>query len=46
LVLYATEVATARIEAHQVLRRLDLYEKRAQRASGLTLPDRKRRCRM
>ena len=28
--------------AHEVLRRLDLYDKRAQRASSLTLPDRKR----
>ncbi|MGA9279818.1 MAG: ABC transporter ATP-binding protein, partial [Pseudolabrys sp.] len=28
--------------AGEVLRQLDLYDKRAQRASGLTLPDRKR----
>ena len=32
----------ARAHAHEVLRRLDLYDKRAQRASSLTLPDRKR----
>ncbi|HEX2538732.1 MAG TPA: ATP-binding cassette domain-containing protein, partial [Pseudolabrys sp.] len=32
----------ARTHAHEVLRRLDLYDKRAQRASSLTLPDRKR----
>ena len=32
----------ARGHAHDVLRRLDLYDKRAQRASALTLPDRKR----
>jgi branched-chain amino acid transport system ATP-binding protein len=35
-------VAGARTHAHEVLRRLDLYDKRAQRASALTLPDRKR----
>ena len=35
-------VAEARNRAHEVLRRLDLYDKRFQRASGLTLPDRKR----
>ncbi len=28
--------------AHEVLRRLDLFDKRSQRASSLTLPDRKR----
>ncbi|HZT24531.1 MAG TPA: ABC transporter ATP-binding protein [Pseudolabrys sp.] len=33
---------TARAHAHDVLRRLDLYDKRAQRAAALTLPDRKR----
>ena len=33
---------TARIYAHEMLRRLDLYDKRLQRASALTLPDRKR----
>jgi branched-chain amino acid transport system ATP-binding protein len=32
----------ARRLAHEVLRRLDLYDKRGQRASSLTLPDRKR----
>jgi len=32
----------ARAHAHAVLRRLDLYDKRSQRASALTLPDRKR----
>ncbi len=35
-------VAEARTHAHDVLRRLELYDKRAQAASGLTLPDRKR----
>jgi branched-chain amino acid transport system ATP-binding protein len=35
-------VAAAREHAHDVLRRLDLYQKRSQRASSLTLPDRKR----
>jgi branched-chain amino acid transport system ATP-binding protein len=35
-------VRDARARAHEVLRRLDLYDKRGQRASGLTLPDRKR----
>jgi branched-chain amino acid transport system ATP-binding protein len=40
--LHAPDVATAREEAGEVLRRLDLYDKRAQRASSLTLPDRKR----
>jgi branched-chain amino acid transport system ATP-binding protein len=35
-------VAEARAHAHEVLRRLDLYDKRAQRALALTLPDRKR----
>ncbi|MDO9413321.1 MAG: ABC transporter ATP-binding protein [Pseudolabrys sp.] len=37
-----TSVTDARTHAHEVLRRLDLYDKRAQRASSLTLPDRKR----
>ncbi|MEI7803892.1 MAG: ABC transporter ATP-binding protein [Hyphomicrobiales bacterium] len=40
--LHRPHVETARERAHEVLRRLDLYDKRAQRASGLTLPDRKR----
>jgi branched-chain amino acid transport system ATP-binding protein len=35
-------VSDARAHAHEVLRRLDLYDKRGQRASSLTLPDRKR----
>lgn len=35
-------VPDARAHAHEVLRRLDLYDKRVQRASSLTLPDRKR----
>ena len=35
-------VAAARAHAHDVLRRLDLYDKRHQLASALTLPDRKR----
>ncbi|MBI1204537.1 MAG: ATP-binding cassette domain-containing protein [Rhodopseudomonas sp.] len=35
-------VIDARAHAQDVLRRLDLYDKRAQRASSLTLPDRKR----
>jgi branched-chain amino acid transport system ATP-binding protein len=35
-------IADARAHAHKVLRRLDLFDKRGQRASSLTLPDRKR----
>jgi branched-chain amino acid transport system ATP-binding protein len=35
-------VKAARAHAHEVLRRLDLYDKRHQLASTLTLPDRKR----
>jgi branched-chain amino acid transport system ATP-binding protein len=35
-------VAHARAHAHEVLRRLELYDKRLQLASALTLPDRKR----
>jgi branched-chain amino acid transport system ATP-binding protein len=35
-------VDAARTHAHDVLRRLDLFDKRGQRASSLTLPDRKR----
>jgi branched-chain amino acid transport system ATP-binding protein len=35
-------VEAARSHAHEVLRRLDLYDKRHQLASALTLPDRKR----
>mgnify|MGYP001552555149 CR=1 FL=1 len=40
--LHRRNVVDARTRAHEVLRRLDLYDKRAQRASSLTLPDRKR----
>lgn len=40
--LHRKHVADARTHAHDVLRRLDLYDKRSQRASSLTLPDRKR----
>jgi branched-chain amino acid transport system ATP-binding protein len=36
------KVEAARAHAHNVLRRLDLYDKRHQVASALTLPDRKR----
>jgi branched-chain amino acid transport system ATP-binding protein len=35
-------VTEARAHAQEVLRRLDLYDKRTQRAAALTLPDRKR----
>jgi len=40
--LHRHRVDDARAYAREVLRRLDLYDKRAQRASALTLPDRKR----
>ena len=40
--LHRRDVAAARRRAHEVLRQLDLFDKRAQRASALTLPDRKR----
>ena len=40
--LHRHHVGAARAHAHDVLRRLDLYDKRGQRASALTLPDRKR----
>ncbi len=40
--LHRRHVDIARTHAHDVLRRLDLYDKREQRASSLTLPDRKR----
>jgi branched-chain amino acid transport system ATP-binding protein len=36
------QVGEARVQAHETLRRLDLFDKRSQRASALTLPDRKR----
>src|SRR5262249_11420245 len=40
--LHRTHAAGAHQYAQEMLRRLDLYDKRAQRASSLTLPDRKR----
>jgi branched-chain amino acid transport system ATP-binding protein len=40
--LHRHDVVAARAHAHDVLRRLELYDKRTQRASALTLPDRKR----
>jgi branched-chain amino acid transport system ATP-binding protein len=40
--LHRRHVDDARAHAHAVLRRLGLYDKRSQRASSLTLPDRKR----
>jgi branched-chain amino acid transport system ATP-binding protein len=40
--LHRKSVPDARAHAREVLRRLDLYGKREQRASALTLPDRKR----
>jgi branched-chain amino acid transport system ATP-binding protein len=40
--LHRHHAGEARARAHEVLRRLDLYDKRAQQASALTLPDRKR----
>jgi len=40
--LHRPHVEAARVHAHDVLRRLDLYAKREQVASALTLPDRKR----
>jgi branched-chain amino acid transport system ATP-binding protein len=40
--LHRMDVTRAREHALSVLRRLDLYDKRSQRASALTLPDRKR----
>jgi branched-chain amino acid transport system ATP-binding protein len=40
--LHRRHAADARAHAHEVLRRLDLYDKRLQRGSALTLPDRKR----
>jgi branched-chain amino acid transport system ATP-binding protein len=40
--LHRRRVDAARAHALEVLRRLDLYDKRAQLASALTLPDRKR----
>jgi branched-chain amino acid transport system ATP-binding protein len=40
--LHRYHAAEARAHAHEVLQRLDLYDKRNQTASSLTLPDRKR----
>jgi branched-chain amino acid transport system ATP-binding protein len=40
--LHRHHARDARVHAHEVLHRLDLYDKRGQRASALTLPDRKR----
>ena len=40
--LHRRHAADARKRAHEVLRQLDLYDKRHQTASSLTLPDRKR----
>src|SRR5690348_8332005 len=40
--LHRSKVAAARAHAHGVLARLDLYDRRQQVASTLTLPDRKR----
>jgi branched-chain amino acid transport system ATP-binding protein len=40
--LHRREPAAARRRAHEVLAQLDLFDKRHQRASVLTLPDRKR----
>ncbi len=40
--LHRPHARDARAHAGEVLRRLDLYDKRDQRASALTLPDRKR----
>jgi branched-chain amino acid transport system ATP-binding protein len=37
-----TRVRDATVRAHEVLRQLDLFDKRARLASSLTLPDRKR----
>ncbi len=40
--LLRADVDAARKRAHEVLRQLDLFDKRAQAAASLTLPDRKR----
>jgi branched-chain amino acid transport system ATP-binding protein len=40
--LRRSHVGDASVRARELLRRLDLYDKRAQTASSLTLPDRKR----
>jgi branched-chain amino acid transport system ATP-binding protein len=40
--LHRADITGARQYAHELMRRLDLFDKRAKRASALTLPDRKR----
>jgi branched-chain amino acid transport system ATP-binding protein len=40
--LHRSHVGAARVHAHEILRRLDLFDKRSLAASALTLPDRKR----
>ncbi len=40
--LHRSHVKDAQAHTREILRRLDLYDKRGQRASALTLPDRKR----
>jgi branched-chain amino acid transport system ATP-binding protein len=40
--LRAPDLDAARAHAHELLRRLDLYDRRARPAASLTLPDRKR----
>ena len=40
--LHRTDIAAARDHAHELLRQLDLFDKRQRIASTLTLPDRKR----
>ena len=40
--LRTSDTAQAQIKAHDVMRRLDLFDKRARQARSLTLPDRKR----
>jgi branched-chain amino acid transport system ATP-binding protein len=40
--LRTADVVAARTNAHEVLRRLDLFDRRTQPAKSLTLPDRKR----
>jgi branched-chain amino acid transport system ATP-binding protein len=40
--LHRRDVGAARVQAHELLRRFDLFDRRHQQASSLTLPDRKR----
>jgi branched-chain amino acid transport system ATP-binding protein len=40
--LHRRDVGAARAQAHELLRRFDLFDRRHQQASSLTLPDRKR----